>query len=104
MPLNGRSFWQLTQLTPGASYNPGGQNIPTNGTSIRASAVNVNVNGLPPVWTGWALDGANITESQLGGTAIQPLFRCLEWIGKSERLSEVPAKRRDVPRIVSRVF
>src|SRR6185369_10125748 len=22
MPLNGRAFWQLTQLTPGASYNP----------------------------------------------------------------------------------
>src|SRR5438128_1561571 len=67
MPLNGRSFWQLTQLTPGASYIPGGQNIAVNGVSIRASAVNVNVNGLPPVWTGWALDGANITETQLGG-------------------------------------
>src|SRR5882724_1781510 len=78
MPLNGRAFWQLTQLTPGASYNPGGQNIPTNGTSIRASAVNVNVNGLPPVWTGWALDGANITESQLGGTAIQPNVDALQ--------------------------
>ena len=78
MPLNGRSFWQLTQLTPGASYNPGGQNIPTNGVSIRASAVNVNVNGLPPVWTGWALDGANITESQLGGTAIQPNVDALQ--------------------------
>jgi hypothetical protein len=78
MPLNGRSFWQLTQLTPGASYIPGGQNIPVNGTSIRASAVNVNVNGLPPVWTGWALDGANITESQLGGTAIQPNVDALQ--------------------------
>ncbi len=32
VPLNGRNFWQLTQLTPG-------------GTSIRARAVNVNVNG-----------------------------------------------------------
>lgn len=25
LPLNGRSFWQLTQLTPGASYTPGGR-------------------------------------------------------------------------------
>ncbi len=78
MPLNGRSFWQLTQLTPGASYIPGGQNIPVNGTSIRSSAVNVNVNGLPPVWTGWALDGANITETQLGGTIIQPNVDALQ--------------------------
>src|SRR5690349_11931473 len=49
MPLNGRAFWQLTQLTPGASYIPGGQNIAVNGVSIRASAVNVNINGLPPI-------------------------------------------------------
>jgi len=46
MPLNGRTFWQLTQLTPGVSYIQGGQNIDAGGTSIRASAVNVNVNGL----------------------------------------------------------
>src|SRR5438876_1065840 len=78
MPLNGRSFWQLTQLTPGASYIPGGQNIPVNGVSIRASALNVNINGLPPIWTGWALDGANITESQLGGTIIQPNVDALQ--------------------------
>lgn len=78
MPLNGRSFWQLTQLTPGASYIPGGQNIRANGVSIRASALNVNVNGLPPIWTGWALDGANITESQLGGTIIQPNVDALQ--------------------------
>jgi hypothetical protein len=78
MPLNGRNFWQLTQLTPGASYVQGGQNIPTNGTSIRASAVNVNINGMSPIWTGWALDGANITESQLGGTIIQPNVDALQ--------------------------
>jgi Carboxypeptidase regulatory-like domain len=78
MPLNGRSFWQLTQLTPGAAYIPGGQNVRAGGTSIRASIVNVNVNGMAPAWTGWALDGANITEFQLGGTIIQPNVDALQ--------------------------
>lgn len=78
MPLNGRSFWQLTQLTPGVSYIQGGQNIAAGGTSIRASAVNVNVNGLSPSWTGWYLDGANITEFQLGGTIISPNVDALD--------------------------
>ncbi len=78
MPLNGRTFWQLTQLTPGVSFIQGGQNIASGGTSIRASAVNVNVNGLSPSWTGWYLDGANITEFQLGGTIIQPNVDALD--------------------------
>jgi hypothetical protein len=77
-PLNGRNFWQLTQLTPGVSFIQGGQLIPTGGTSIRASAVNVNVSGLNPAWTGWYLDGANITEFQLGGTLIQPNVDALQ--------------------------
>ena len=78
MPLNGRSFWQLTQLTPGVAYIPGGQNVRSGGTSIRASIVNVNVNGQSPTWTGWSLDGANITEFQLGGTIIQPNVDALQ--------------------------
>jgi hypothetical protein len=78
MPLNGRNFWQLTQLTPGVSYIQGGQNIAAGGTSIRASSVNVNVNGLSPSWTGWYLDGANITETQLGGTIISPNVDALQ--------------------------
>jgi hypothetical protein len=78
MPLNGRSFWQLTQLTPGVSYIDGGQNPSTGGTAIRASVVNVNVNGLSPTWTGWYLDGANVTEFQAGGTIIQPNIDALQ--------------------------
>lgn len=78
MPLNGRSFWQLTQLTPGVSYIDGGQNPSTGGTAIRASVVNVNVNGLSPTWTGWYLDGADVTEFQAGGTIIQPNVDALQ--------------------------
>jgi hypothetical protein len=78
MPLDGRNFWQLTQLTPGVSYQQGGQNIAPGGVSIRASAVNVNVNGLSPSWTGWYLDGGNITEFQLGGTIISPNVDALQ--------------------------
>ncbi len=72
VPLNGRAFWQLTQLTPGATYTPGGANPYTGSSAIRARAVNVSVNGSDPQQTGWSLDGANITEPQLGGTEIQP--------------------------------
>src|SRR6185369_9528585 len=71
MPLNGRSFWQLTALTPGATYNPGGQGTRTGGSSIRSSVVAVNVNGGANNQTGWFLDGAFITEMQTGGTLIQ---------------------------------
>jgi hypothetical protein len=72
MPLNGRSFWQLTALTPGATYTPGGQTTRTGGSSIRASVVNVYINGGAQDQTGWTLDGAFITEMQIGGTLIQP--------------------------------
>jgi hypothetical protein len=78
MPLNGRSFWQLTSLTPGAIYTPGGQNTRTNGASIRSSVVNVIINGAPPNQVGWFLDGAFITEMQTGGTLIQPNVDALQ--------------------------
>jgi hypothetical protein len=99
VPLNGRSFWQLTQLTPGVSFIQGGQNIPTGGTSIRASAVNVNVNGLSPSWTGWYLDGSNITETQLGGTLISPNVDALQEF-KVES-SNMPADYGHSPTIVN---
>ncbi len=78
MPLNGRSFWQLTNLTPGATYTPGGQNTRLNGASIRSSVVNVTINGAAPNQVGWFLDGAFITEMQTGGTLIQPNVDALQ--------------------------
>ncbi|MBV9081137.1 MAG: TonB-dependent receptor [Acidobacteriaceae bacterium] len=78
MPLNGRSFWQLTSLTPGVTYTPGGQGTRTGGSSIRSSSVNVTINGTAPNQTGWFLDGAFITEMQTGGTLIQPNVDALQ--------------------------
>ncbi len=78
MPLNGRSFWQLTALTPGATYTPGGQTTHTGGSTIRASVVNVYINGGAQDETGWTLDGAFITEMQSGGTMVQPNIDALQ--------------------------
>ena len=70
--LNGRQFWQLVSLTPGASYTPGGDRTRTGGSSIRSSAVNVQINGTGFIYNGWLLDGTDITEYEQGGTNVQP--------------------------------
>lgn len=72
VPLNGRQFWQLVALTPGATYTPGGQGTRTGGGSIRSSAVNVQINGTGFIYNGWMLDGVDITEYEQGGTNVQP--------------------------------
>src|SRR6185437_6424784 len=54
-PLNGRNFWQLVALVPGASYTPGGEGSTTGGSSLRASVVNVQINGTGYVWNGWLM-------------------------------------------------
>jgi hypothetical protein len=72
LPLNGRNFWELTQLTPGATFIPRAQTAQYNGSEIRARAVNVTVNGQSYIFTGWSLDGANVTNFELGGTLTQP--------------------------------
>jgi hypothetical protein len=71
-PLNGRSFWQLVALVPGASYTPGGEGTVTGGSSLRSSVVNVQINGTGFIWNGWLMDGADITEYEQGGTNVQP--------------------------------
>ncbi len=71
-PLNWRDFWQLVALVPGASYTPGGEGTTTGGSSLRASVVNVQINGTGYIWNGWLMDGSDITEYEQGGTNIQP--------------------------------
>jgi Carboxypeptidase regulatory-like domain len=78
VPLNGRAFWQLTQLTPGATYTPGGQNPYTSSTAIRASSVNVTINSGTTDQTGWTLDGSSILEVEGGGTLVQPNVDALQ--------------------------
>jgi hypothetical protein len=72
LPLNGRNFWELTQLTPGATFIPRGQLSQYNGSEIRPRNVNVTVNGQSYIFTGWSLDGANVTNFELGGTLVLP--------------------------------
>jgi Carboxypeptidase regulatory-like domain/TonB dependent receptor len=78
LALNGRQFWQLVALTPGASYTPGGDRTRTGGSSIRSSAVNVQINGTGFIYNGWLLDGIDITEYEQGGTNVQPNVDALE--------------------------
>lgn len=72
MPLNGRAFWQLAQLTPGAVYTPGGSDIASGGTGIRASRIGLRISGSSRLAAGWLLDGFDITEYELGSTSITP--------------------------------
>jgi hypothetical protein len=69
LALNGRQFWQLVALVPGATYTPGGEGTRTGGSSIRSSAVNVQINGTGFIYNGWMLDGVDVTEYEQGGTS-----------------------------------
>lgn len=99
LALNGRQFWNLVALVPGASYTPGGQGTRTGGSSIRSSSVNVQINGTGFIYNGWLLDGTDITEYEQGGTNVQPNVDAL---AEFKVLSaNTPAEYGHTPNIVS---
>ncbi len=101
LALNGRQFWQLVALVPGASYTPGGQGTRTGGGSIRSSAVNVQINGTGFIYNGWLLDGSDITEYEQGGTNIQPNVDALAEF--KVFTANMPAEYGHTPNIVSAI-
>lgn len=78
MPLNGRAFWQLAQLTPGVVFTPGGSDISSGGQGIRATRVGLRISGSSRLAGGWFLDGFDITEYELGATSITPSTDALQ--------------------------
>ncbi len=50
----------------------------TGGSSIRSSAVNVQINGTGFIYNGWLLDGIDITEYEQGGKNVQPNVDALQ--------------------------
>src|SRR5439155_10789752 len=102
LALNGRQFWNLVALVPGASYTPGGQGTRTGGSSIRSSAVNVQINGTGFIYNGWLLDGTDITEYEQGGTNVQPNVDALQEFKVMS--ANMPAEYGHTPNFVSAIM
>ncbi len=65
LPLNGRNFYQLATLAPGAISAPAAG-------STRSNYVSVYLGGTRARKTAFYLDGIDTTETQFGGTYISP--------------------------------
>lgn len=75
LPLNGRGFYRLAELTPGAALL-----APTgNSLAIRPEIVNGNViSGIRGSATSFLLDGVDVSEQHQGGTFIQTSIDALQ--------------------------
>ncbi|WP_213806096.1 carboxypeptidase-like regulatory domain-containing protein [Granulicella sp. dw_53] len=75
LPLNGRGFFRLAQLTPGAALL-----APTgNSLAIRPEVVNGNtISGIRGSATSFLLDGVDVSEQHQGGTFIQTSIDALQ--------------------------
>jgi len=75
LPVNGRGFYRLAQLTPGAALLP-----PTgNSLAIRPEIVNGNViSGIRGSATSFLMDGVDVSEQHQGGTFIQTSIDALQ--------------------------
>ena len=75
LPLNGRSFYELARLTPGAALLPGGGNL----LRIRANFISgTAVSGVRGSQTTFMLDGVDVTDHHQGGSLIQTSVDALQ--------------------------
>jgi hypothetical protein len=67
LPLNGRSYYELARLTPGAALLPGGGNL----LRIRANfSSGTAISGVRGRQTTFLMDGVDVTDHHQGGTLI----------------------------------
>ena len=88
LPLNGRSFYELARLTPGAALLPGGGNL----LRIRANYWSgESISGVRGRQTTFLLDGVDVTDHHQGGTMIQTSIDALQEfkVQQSEYSAEV---------------
>ncbi|MEO7144887.1 MAG: hypothetical protein ABI165_15420, partial [Bryobacteraceae bacterium] len=88
LPLNGRSFYELARLTPGAALLPGGGNL----LRIRANYWSGEaISGVRGRQTTFLLDGVDVTDHHQGGTMIQTSIDGLQefQVQQSEYSAEV---------------
>jgi hypothetical protein len=75
LPLNGRSFYELARLMPGAALLPGGGNL----LRIRANYISgTGVSGVRGRQTTFLLDGVDVSDHHQGGTFIQTSIDALQ--------------------------
>jgi Carboxypeptidase regulatory-like domain/TonB dependent receptor len=75
LPLNGRSFYELARLTPGAAGLPGGASV----VPIRANFINgTAISGVRGSQLTFQIDGVDVTDHHQGGTYIQTSVDALQ--------------------------
>jgi hypothetical protein len=75
LPLNGRSFYELARLTPGAAGLPGGASV----VPIRANFINgTAISGVRGNQLTFQIDGVDVTDHHQGGTYIQTSVDALQ--------------------------
>src|SRR6202790_919978 len=87
LPLNGRSFYELARLAPGATLLPGTGNL----LRIRANYESgTGISGVKGNQLSFFLDGADVTDHHQGGTLIQTSIDALQefQVQKSENSAE----------------
>ena len=75
LPLNGRSFYELARLTPGAAGLPGGGNL----VRIRANFISgTAISGVRGSQLTFQIDGVDVTDHHQGGSYIQTSVDALQ--------------------------